>query len=61
MYLAVVGVARGLAAVDASLIASLAVQIAVGAIVYVAAAFALVRPAVDEFLRVGRETIRRRR
>lgn len=61
MYLAVVGVARGLAAVDASLIASLAVQIAVGAIVYVAAAFALVRPSVDEFLRVGREAIRRRR
>jgi lipopolysaccharide exporter len=61
MYLAVVGVARGLAAVGASLIASLAVQIAVGAIVYVAAAFALVRPSVDELLRVAREAIRRRR
>jgi PST family polysaccharide transporter len=61
MYLAVIAVARGLAAAGAPLVASLAVQIAVGAIVYIVAAFALVRPAVDELLRVAREAIRRRR
>jgi O-antigen/teichoic acid export membrane protein len=61
MYLAVVGVARGLSGVGASLVASLAAQIVVGAIVYVAAAFVLVRPSVDELLRVAREAVRRRR
>jgi len=61
MYLAVLGVARGLAAAGAPLVASLAAQIAVGAIVYVAAAFVLVRPAVNELLRVAREALRRRR
>ncbi len=61
MYLAVIAVARGLAAAGVPLIASLVAQIAVGAIVYVVAAFVLVRPAVDELLRVAREAIRRRR
>ena len=61
MYLAVIGVARALAAAGVPLIASLVVQIAVGAIVYVAAAFVLVRPAVNELLRVARESLRRRR
>lgn len=61
MYLAVIGVAHGLAGAGVPLIASLAVQIAVGAIVYVVAAFALVRPAVNELLRVAREALRRRR
>jgi PST family polysaccharide transporter len=61
MYLAVLGVARWLAAAGVPLIASLVVQIAVGAIVYVAAAFVLVRPAVNELLRVARESLRRRR
>jgi hypothetical protein len=44
----------------APLLASLAAQIAAGAIVYVAAAFVLVRPAVDELIRVARAAIRRR-
>jgi PST family polysaccharide transporter len=61
MYLAVLGVARELAAAGVPLWASLVVQIAVGAIVYVTAAFVLVRPAVNELLRVGREAIRKRR
>ncbi|HEX7844100.1 MAG TPA: oligosaccharide flippase family protein, partial [Kofleriaceae bacterium] len=61
MYLAVVAVAHGLAAVGAPLIASLVVQIAVGAVVYPAAAFVLVRRDVDELLRIGREALRRRR
>jgi PST family polysaccharide transporter len=61
MYLAVLGVAHWLAAAGVPLAASLVVQIAVGAIVYVVAAFVLVRPAVNELLRVGREAIRKRR
>lgn len=61
MYLAVIAVARGLAAAGTPLGASLVVQIAVGAIVYVGAAFVLVRSAVDELIRVAREAIRRRR
>jgi len=61
MYLAVTAVAHGLAAAGVPLLASLVVQIAVGALVYVAAAFVLVRPGVDELLRLGRETLRRRR
>jgi hypothetical protein len=32
-----------------------------GAILYVAAAFALVRPGVDELIRIGRDALRRRR
>jgi PST family polysaccharide transporter len=43
------------------LVASLAAQIISGAIIYVGAAFMLVRPSVDELLRIGRESIRRRR
>jgi PST family polysaccharide transporter len=43
------------------LVVSLAVEIVTGAAVYVAAAFVLVRPSVDELLRIGRDAIRRRR
>lgn len=61
MYLAVVAVAHGLAAAGVPLVASLVVQIAVGAVIYIAAAFVLVRPSVDELIRIGREALRRRR
>ena len=60
LLLAVVAVQRGLDAVGVPRIASLAVQIAVGAGVYVAAAFVLVRPTVDELIRIARDAIRRR-
>jgi PST family polysaccharide transporter len=61
MFLAVMFLERGLAAAGAPLIVSLAVQIVAGAIVYIGAAFVLVRPSVDELLRLGRDAIRRRR
>jgi PST family polysaccharide transporter len=61
MFFAVTGVARVLTAAGVPLIVSLAAQIAAGAIVYVGAAFALVRGDVDELLRVGRVAIHRRR
>jgi PST family polysaccharide transporter len=61
MYLAVLAVERGLAAAGAPLVASLVVQILVGAIVYVAAAFALLRPTVDELIRAARTAIHRKR
>jgi PST family polysaccharide transporter len=61
MFFAVVGVARLLAGAGVPLVVSLALQIVAGAIVYVGAAFALVRGDVDELLRIGREAIRRRR
>lgn len=61
MYLVVVAVAHWLAAAGAPLAASLAAQIVAGAIVYVAAAFVVLRPTVDELLRVARGAIRRPR
>jgi hypothetical protein len=61
MFLAVLAVQRALVAAGVPLTLSLAVQIAVGAVVYIASAFVLVRPGVDELLRLGREAIRRRR
>ncbi|HEX3759868.1 MAG TPA: oligosaccharide flippase family protein [Kofleriaceae bacterium] len=61
MYLAVLATERGLAAAGAPLVVSLVVQIMVGAIVYIAAAFALVRPTVDELIRVARGAIHRKR
>jgi lipopolysaccharide exporter len=61
MFLAVMFLERGLAAAGAPLIVSLAVQIVAGAVVYIGAAFVLVRPSVDELLRLGRDAIRRRR
>ena len=61
MYLAVVAVAHGLAAAGVPLIASLVVQILAGALIYIAAALVLVRPGVDELIRIGREALRRPR
>jgi lipopolysaccharide exporter len=61
MYLGVVALARGLAAAGVPLVASLVLQIVAGAILYIGAAFVLVRPGVDELLRLGRDAIRRRR
>lgn len=61
MYAAVVALAHGLAAAGVPRLASLVAQVAVGAVVYIAAAFVLVRPGVDELLRIGREALRRRR
>ncbi|TMQ20172.1 MAG: hypothetical protein E6J91_04535 [Deltaproteobacteria bacterium] len=61
MFVAVVVLQRGLAAAGAPLVASLAVQIAAGAAVYIASAFVLVRPSVDDLLRLAREAIRKRR
>jgi len=61
MFLAVVGLARGLAATGIPLVVSLAAQIVAGAVVYIGTAFVLVRPSVDELLRLGRDAIRRRR
>jgi PST family polysaccharide transporter len=60
MFLAVLGVQRALATAGAPPIASLVVQIAVGAAVYIAGAFVLVRPLVDELLRLAREALGRR-
>jgi len=59
MFLAVIGVAYALD--DAIPVVSLIVQVAVGAVVYIAAAFVLVRDGVDELLRLGRDAIRRQR
>lgn len=61
MYFAVVGAERLLAAADIPLLVSLGAQVIVGAIVYVGAAFVLLRKTVTELLRQGRETLRRRR
>jgi lipopolysaccharide exporter len=61
MYLAVVGVAHGLAAAGAPPIASLIAQIAAGAAVYVGAAFVLLPRDVAELVRLAREALRRRR
>jgi PST family polysaccharide transporter len=60
MFLAVLGVQRALATAGAPPIASLVVQIAVGAVVYIGGAFVLVRPLVDELLRLAREALGRR-
>jgi lipopolysaccharide exporter len=61
MFLGVVALQRGLTAAGVPLVVSLVLQIIAGAVIYVAAAFALVRPAVDELLRLARDAIRRRR
>jgi len=61
MVLAVLGVERGLAAAGVPAPISLAAQIAAGVVVYVASCFVLVRDGVDEFLRLGRDALRRRR
>lgn len=59
MFFAVIGIAHVLDGVP--LVVSLILQITVGAIVYVAAAFVLVRDRVHELIRLGRDAIRRRR
>lgn len=61
MYLAVVALQHGLAVAGTPRVVSLAAQVLAGAAVYIAAAFVLVRPSVDELLRIGREAIRSRR
>jgi hypothetical protein len=61
MYFAVVALQHGLAVAGAPRVVSLAAQVLAGAAVYIAAAFVLVRPSVDELLRIGREAIRSRR
>jgi len=61
MFLAVVGLERVLSAAGTPLVVSLIAQVLAGAVVYIIAAFVLVRPLVNELLRIGREAIRRRR
>src|SRR5262249_13797865 len=56
MYVGVVALQPRLAPAGA-----LAAQVIAGAVLYIAAAFVLVRPSVDELLRIGREAIRSRR
>jgi PST family polysaccharide transporter len=61
LYFAVVATARGLAHLGVPLPISLVAQVAVGAIVYVAAAFVILNRTVRELLRQGREAFGRRR
>ena len=61
MYIAVVALQHGLAVAGAPRVVSLAAQVIAGALVYIASAFALCRPGVDELLRIGRDAIRGRR
>jgi O-antigen/teichoic acid export membrane protein len=61
MYFAVFGAERLLSAASIPLPLSLAAQVVVGAIVYIGAAFVLLRKTVTELLRQGREALRRRR
>jgi PST family polysaccharide transporter len=61
MFVAVFALARGLDRANAPLIVSLIAQIVTGAVIYVGAAFVLVRPSAEELLRLGREAISRRR
>ncbi len=61
MFFGVLGLQRVLDGASAPLIISLIAQIAAGAVIYIAAAFVLCRPGVDELLRLGRDAIRRRR
>ncbi|MBC7974039.1 MAG: hypothetical protein H7138_03570, partial [Myxococcales bacterium] len=61
MFFGVIALQHVLDATGVPLIVSLIVQIAAGAVIYIAAAFVLCRPGVDELLRLGRDAIRRRR
>ncbi|HWU86415.1 MAG TPA: oligosaccharide flippase family protein [Kofleriaceae bacterium] len=61
MFLAVEGTRQALETLSIPNAASLVTQILVGALVYIAAAFVLLRRTVDELLRLGREAIRKRR
>jgi PST family polysaccharide transporter len=60
MFLAVVGVEHALIE-TVPLPIILGIQVIVGAVVYVISAFILVRPAVREIIRLGREAISRRK
>jgi PST family polysaccharide transporter len=59
MAAAVVGVERALDLAGAPLLASLAAQIVVGGVVYVGAAFVLVRSTTSELIRLGKGALRR--
>jgi PST family polysaccharide transporter len=61
MFVAVIALQHVLVAAGTPLIVSLVAQIAAGAVIYIAAAFVLCRPGVNELLRLGRDAIRRRR
>jgi PST family polysaccharide transporter len=61
MYFAVIGAQRVLTEAGVPQLVSLGAQVVVGAIVYVGAAFVLVRGDVREFLRLGRDALRKRR
>jgi PST family polysaccharide transporter len=61
MFFAVLGAQRAMAEVGIPLLVSLVAQVTVGAIVYAGAAFVLVRGSVQEFLRLGRDALRKRR
>jgi len=61
MFFAVLGIAHALAVLGVPQAISLAAQIGGGAVVYVGAAFVLVRRDAYELLRIGREAIGRRR
>lgn len=61
MFVAVLGVAHVLEAASVVPLVSLIAQVAIGAVIYVAAAFVLVRDRANELVRLGRDAIRRRR
>jgi len=61
LFLAVVGVEHVLIETAVPLPIILGIQVIVGAVVYVISAFILVRPAVREIIRIGREAISRRK
>lgn len=61
MFIGVELVERGLHALGAPNLVSLIVQVVAGGILYIAAAFVLVRSSVDEVLRLGRGALRKRR
>lgn len=61
MFGAVYGAGRALEALGVIDPVSLVLQVVLGAVVYVAAAFVLVGPTARELLRVGRQMLRRRR
>jgi lipopolysaccharide exporter len=61
MFLGVVGLAHLLGAAGTPLVVSLVAQVLAGAVIYIVAAFLLVRSDVDELLRLARDAIRRRR
>ncbi|HWO17372.1 MAG TPA: oligosaccharide flippase family protein [Kofleriaceae bacterium] len=61
MYLAVVGAQGAMAELGVPLLVSLVGQVVVGAVVYVGSALVLLRSSVQEFVRLGRDALRKRR